>query len=127
MTLYSLAEPKPNLANPCEPTPCGPYSQCKETNGQATCSCLLTYIGVPPNCKPECTVSSDCSLNLACKNNKCIDPCSDSCGQQSTCRVVNHSPICSCKPGFTGDPFTYCFYNPRKLWIIFFRISFQYL
>lgn len=115
MTLYPLAEPKPNLANPCEPTPCGPYSQCRETNGQATCSCLPTYIGVPPNCKPECTVSSDCSLNLACKNNKCIDPCPDSCGQQSTCRVVNHSPICSCKPGFTGDPFTYCFFNPRKL------------
>lgn len=30
------------------------------------------------------------------------------CGQNSECKVINHNPICSCKPGFSGDPFVRC-------------------
>lgn len=100
--------------NPCQPSPCGPYSQCRESNGQAVCSCLPTYVGAPPGCRPECTVSTDCATNRACENNKCVDPCPNSCGQGTTCRVVNHSPICMCKPGFSGDPFTRCSFIPCK-------------
>lgn len=100
--------------NPCQPSPCGPYSQCRASNGQAVCSCLPTYIGAPPGCRPECTVSTDCATNRACANNKCVDPCPNSCGQGTTCRVVNHSPICMCKPGFSGDPFIRCLFVPRK-------------
>lgn len=101
--------------NPCEPSPCGPNSQCKEFNDQAVCSCLSNFIGSPPNCRPECMVSSECSLNKACLNNKCVDPCIGTCGINTNCQVINHSPICSCRPGFSGDPFTRCVTLPRKI------------
>jgi len=95
--------------NPCSPSPCGLNSQCRELNGQAICSCLPTFIGTPPNCRAECTVSSDCPVNRACKNRKCADPCPGICGINARCEVINHSPICSCNAGFTGDPFVTCF------------------
>jgi hypothetical protein len=59
-------------------------------------------------CRPECVVSSECSLNKACLNEKCADPCPGTCGQNARCNVVNHNPICSCSSGYTGDPFTGC-------------------
>lgn len=101
--------------NPCQPSPCGPNSQCRELNGQAVCSCLPEYSGSPPNCRPECTTSSECPLNRACINQKCADPCPGSCGLNAVCEVVNHSPICSCQTGHTGDPFSRCYPLPRKL------------
>lgn len=96
----------------CNPSPCGPNSQCRVINNQAVCSCLPIFIGSPPACRPECVTSSDCSLVLACVNQKCQDPCPGSCGQNSNCRVIKHNPICSCKNGYTGDPFTVCFQTP---------------
>lgn len=66
---------------PCHPSPCGPNSQCREINGQAVCSCVSTYIGSPPSCRPECVVNSECLLSEACVNQKCADPCPGSCGQ----------------------------------------------
>lgn len=99
--------PKP-VENPCRPSPCGPNSQCREINEHAICSCLAGYIGIPPMCRPECSVSSECPLNKACINEKCVDPCPGTCGQNARCNVVNHNPICSCSPGYTGDPFSGC-------------------
>lgn len=96
---------------PCRPSPCGPNSQCKDIKNQAVCSCLPTYFGSPPACRPECAVSSDCPFNRACINQKCVDPCPASCARNANCKVVNHSPICFCKAQFTGDPFTFCFFN----------------
>lgn len=96
------------LINLCQPSPCGPNSQCREVNNQAVCSCLPAYIGNPPNCRPECVVNAECHHNLACSNYKCIDPCIDICGQNAECRVIQHNPICSCKKGFIGDPFIRC-------------------
>jgi hypothetical protein len=101
--------------NPCQPSPCGPNSQCKELNNQAICSCLPSYIGSPPGCRPECVVSSECSYDKACSNQKCVDPCPNTCGQNAKCRVNNHSPICYCMDGYTGDPFTRCYPQPRKI------------
>lgn len=101
--------------NPCVPSPCGPNSQCREVNGQAVCSCLPNYSGSPPGCRPECVVSSECPLDKACVNQKCVDPCPGVCGQNANCRVNNHSPICSCAPGYTGDPFSRCYPIPRKI------------
>lgn len=100
---------------PCSPSPCGPNSQCRNVNNQAVCSCLPTYLGAPPNCRPECLVSSECPSNRACINQKCVDPCPNSCGQNALCRVINHSPICNCRPRYTGDPFTRCFFIEGKL------------
>ena len=83
-------------------------------NGQGVCSCLPNYIGSPPGCRPECVVSSECPQNRACVNQKCVDPCPGTCGVNARCEVINHSPICSCQAGFTGDPFTRCFSVPPR-------------
>jgi len=99
----------------CNPSPCGPNSQCRVNNNQAVCSCLSIFIGSPPACRPECVTSSDCPFNLACLNQKCQDPCPGSCGRNSNCRIIKHNPICSCKNGFTGDPFTVCFQTPGMI------------
>ncbi|KRT79970.1 hypothetical protein AMK59_6537, partial [Oryctes borbonicus] len=68
------------ITNPCQPSPCGPNSQCRELNNQAVCSCLPSYIGSPPSCRPECVVSSECAPNKACIQQKCTDPCPGTCG-----------------------------------------------
>lgn len=95
-------------SNPCQPSPCGPHSQCRVFNEQAVCSCLLGFRGAPPSCRPECVASSDCPLDKACSNQKCINPCQGTCGVAAKCQVVNHNPICSCPSRMTGDPFTRC-------------------
>lgn len=94
--------------NPCVPSPCGLYSECRPNGNTPSCSCLPNYIGAPPNCRPECIVNTDCSPEKACIAEKCRDPCEGSCGFNSDCRVQNHIPICTCKQRFTGDPFTQC-------------------
>lgn len=102
-----IQKEQPKLA-PCQPSPCGPYSQCRVVNEQAVCSCLPTYIGSPPNCRPECVDSSECTLDRACINQKCNDPCPNTCGLGAVCTTKHHNPICACPPGFNGDPFTRC-------------------
>ena len=100
--------------DPCNPSPCGPNSQCRSVNGHAVCSCKTGYIGTPPSCKPECVVSADCPQDRACLTQKCRDPCPGVCGSNARCNVVNHNPICSCTPGHTGDPFVRCIKEERK-------------
>lgn len=113
-------EPK----NPCVPSPCGPFSQCREVNGHAVCSCLQNYIGAPPMCKPECIVSSECAQDRACFNQKCKDPCPGTCGLNALCTVINHNPICSCPAGLIGDPFIKCIQEESKLVpICFLKVS----
>lgn len=99
------------VTNPCLPSPCGPYSQCQDINGIPSCSCLPQYHGSPPNCRPECTINTDCSNDKACINEKCVDPCPGSCGLNAECRVQGHVSICTCFKGYTGDPFTICNVN----------------
>lgn len=100
--------------NPCVPSPCGPNSQCRAIGETPVCSCLSNYIGRAPNCRPECTISAECSSNLACINERCKDPCPGSCGFNAQCHVVKHSPVCSCLNGYTGDPFSSCQLRPSK-------------
>lgn len=107
-----IQEPK-RPVEPCVPSPCGPNSQCRKVNDQAVCSCLPEYSGSPPNCRPECVVSSECSLTQACINQKCADPCPNTCGIGAQCTTKNHNPICACPQGFTGDPFTRCSPQPH--------------
>lgn len=99
---------------PCSTAVCGPNSQCREINNQAVCSCLPTYLGVPPACRPECAVNSECSQNLACMKQKCVNPCIGVCGIRATCEVINHNPICACPDTHRGDPFVECLYVTRK-------------
>lgn len=104
----------PIVYEPCKPSPCGPNSICRSMNNHATCSCVPGYTGSPPTCRPECTRSSDCHKNQVCTNQKCVDPCIGACGIQAVCQCINHSPICSCPEGFTGNPFIRCTAN-RKI------------
>jgi len=99
--------------NPCSPSPCGPNSLCRENNGQPVCSCVSGFLGVPPACRPECTISSDCPLTEACSNQKCINPCLGACGIRATCQVINHNPICNCGE-LVGDPFIRCIPRRKK-------------
>lgn len=107
--------PSADPINICVPSPCGPNSECRDRNGSPACSCLPNYIGTPPSCRPECTINPECPSHLACINQKCIDPCPGSCGSNAVCSVINHTPMCSCNNGFTGDPFTYCQSVPGKI------------
>lgn len=117
---YFLALGPPS--DPCSPSPCGPNSKCRRINGQPACSCLPKYVGEPPNCKPECRVGNECPNHLACVNNKCADPCPNTWGLGAQCLTKNHSPICTCPPGFTGDPFSQC-YEHGNLFFKFYRIK----
>lgn len=98
----------PIKINPCSPNPCGPNSQCRTNNFQSVCSCLDGYLSSPPTCRPECISSSECPLNQACSNQKCLNPCQGTCGLRAQCQVVNHNPICTCPNTYTGDPFVRC-------------------
>lgn len=113
--------PEPEYRDPCFPSPCGPNSQCRNVNGIPSCSCLPTYIGAPPSCRPECTINSDCPSNQACIREKCISPCPGLCGISAQCSVINHTPICTCLDGYEGDAFTSCHPIPRKC--IFYRVA----
>lgn len=50
-------------------------------------------------------------------NERCSNPCPGSCGVATTCIVLNHSPICQCDVGFTGDPFVGCSPVPGKIYL----------
>lgn len=112
------------------PSPCGPFSQCRNVHGSASCSCLPEYIGMPPNCHPECINSYECPSNRACIRQKCADPCPGSCGLMAICNVFNHIPTCTCPHDYTGDPFSYCSPAPpvkRKCSFTSFGLKFQCL
>lgn len=94
--------------NPCQPSPCGPFAECRVRGDQAVCSCLQSYIGSPPNCRPECVIHADCPLDKACIRENCADPCLGACGFNAQCKVINHGPICFCDAGYEGDPFSSC-------------------
>lgn len=115
--LYKLATPveiqREDIRDPCSPSPCGPNSECRNKNGLASCSCLPTFIGQPPNCRPECSINSECPSDQACINQKCRDPCPGACGLNTYCRIINHTPTCACSDGFVGNPFISC--SPKLL------------
>lgn len=102
-------EPVYEEAHPCNPSPCGSNTVCKERNGVGSCTCIPEYFGDPyVGCKPECSINSDCSREKACIRNKCQDPCPGVCGINAFCRIINHNPSCSCNDDYTGDPLSSC-------------------
>lgn len=106
---FSVVSKPQDPINPCVPSPCGPYSECRITSNTYTCTCLPNYQGSPPQCRPECISNSDCRYNLACINMKCKDPCAGSCGLNTECYVQNHIPQCMCLQGYIGNPFVSCY------------------
>lgn len=59
-------------------------------------------------------ISAECPQDRACINTKCQDPCPGTCGLNARCQAINHNPICSCNPSFTGDPFSRCIPEKSK-------------
>lgn len=119
MVIFLKVPPETALTvqrDPCSPSPCGPNAICQSVGQTPACTCLPNYRGSPPNCRPECTINSECPSNQACIQERCKDPCPGSCGFNALCTVFNHVPICSCIEGYTGDPFSQCSQQvkPRK-------------
>lgn len=109
-TVVLVAEDPKQITTPCNPSPCGANTNCKEKSGAASCTCFQDYYGDPyVQCRPECVTSSDCPHTKDCYNNKCRDPCPGACGLYSECSVINHSPTCYCSEGYTGNPLTKCY------------------
>lgn len=110
MTLPSeCIDNEPSPVNQCSPSSCGPNAECTQTTNGPLCNCKPGYSGSPPNCRPECMTNADCSGDKACSQYKCVNPCIGSCAATATCYTVNHSPVCKCAQGYTGDPFSSCF------------------
>ena len=108
--IRSATTRRPEIIDPCNPTPCGTNAVCNERNRAASCQCLPGLQGNPyVECKPECTINQECPSNLACIRQKCKDPCPGVCGTHASCSVNNHYPICQCDPGYEGDPFSNCY------------------
>jgi hypothetical protein len=83
--------------------------------GRAVCTCMEGFEGDPSaNCHPECVINTDCPLDKACLDRKCIDPCASGavCGLRATCLVRDHTATCACLDGHTGDAFIQCI--PRR-------------
>lgn len=110
--------------HPCKSSPCGSNSICRERNGAGSCVCVDGFYGDPyVGCRPECVMNSDCDRDKSCFNNKCVDPCSGTCGQNTECKVANHVPSCYCLPGYTGNSLHACVPVPSKISFL----SFLYL
>lgn len=95
--------------NPCDiPNTCGHNAECLVRNHIPECRCAGQSSGNPKiECiRFECNYHSDCGPSHACFDNKCVDPCSvpNVCGQGADCSSLNHSAVCTCQPGGTGDP-----------------------
>lgn len=112
--LLPPAPPAPSPASACNPSPCGPFSECRDVGGIPRCSCAPTYVGTPPLCRPECVVNSECQANRACVSRRCVNPCTLACGVDAECRVINHNPVCSCPAQYTGDSLSICFPAPKR-------------
>lgn len=98
---------------------CGIDAICNVVNHKAVCSCPRGFVGSPfqqcsklaePLPRPECTSDDECSIDKACINQKCINPCTNGiCGQNAECRVQTHRPVCVCRNGFTGNARSACY------------------
>ena len=91
--------------DPCPFEQCGQNAECSVRNHKAKCTCLPQHKGNPyVICTPyECLIDPDCHTTKACRNEKCVDPCD--CAENADCSPRNHRGICTCIPGYTGDPY----------------------
>ena len=111
---YSEACINRECQDPCPYERCGTNAICSTQVHQPKCSCLPGYDGDPyVQCKqPECRTDPDCPYTLACRNEKCVDPCD--CAANADCDARNHRGYCTCRTGFTGDPYTAGCYPSKK-------------
>ncbi|KAF5276800.1 hypothetical protein FQR65_LT16166 [Abscondita terminalis] len=95
-------------ADLCNPSPCGANTECDVVNNVPTCKCLPGYFGSPlSGCRHECESNAECGPQHSCIDFTCQNPCSQ-CGKNAECRVTNHAPLCTCPPGYFGNPLVSC-------------------
>jgi len=91
--------------DPCDPSPCGQGALSIPQGDTCTCECPPGTVGNARTAciRGECEVDDDCSLQTACQDYHCRDPClTGTCRSTDFCRVRNHIPIC----GFNYEPTT---------------------
>ena len=92
--------------DPCPFEQCGIKAFCTVNVHKARCQCPSNHKGSPYiECKPyECLTDPECPDTLACRNEKCVDPCD--CARNAVCDARNHRGYCTCLPDFPiGDPY----------------------
>lgn len=98
--------------SPCNILKCGLNAMCIVSNHKPSCECKQDSGGDPlKKCvKFECVTDSDCHEEEACTNNICQNSCvlPRACGKNADCLSRNHVGLCSCSPGYTGDPVLGC-------------------
>lgn len=65
--------------------------------------------------KPQvCESDTECLDSEACYMGQCENLCSFAtvCAPNAKCHVIKHRPVCSCPPGYEGNPATKC-YQPK--------------
>lgn len=115
----SLACLNNRCQNPCYVLePCNRPAACEVVSTLPVrtmiCICPSGYISsgsgsckaIPPVTDVACTADSQCPSDLACVNGICKNPCN--CGPNAECFVKNNKPICSCVPGYEGNPNLEC-------------------
>ncbi|CAG9806942.1 unnamed protein product [Chironomus riparius] len=99
---------------PCSPNPCGPNSECIESDPEIGphCRCKKDFYDWPPNCRPGCKNDDECGATEICNRfNTCEELCDPTrCGDNSVCRVDKKKKTmhCSCKDGFVPETKTGC-------------------
>ena len=66
---------------------------------------VLQLLALPPVVL-GCVADSECPQDKACFNGNCVNPCN--CGLNAECVVIQHTPLCFCPPGYSGDPRVEC-------------------
>ncbi|XP_054257019.1 teneurin-4-like isoform X1 [Macrosteles quadrilineatus] len=85
-------------------------------DSRIVCLCLLVLFVDKSRTQPvnntttgeECISNDECISGKICIAKKCTDPCDGVCGLNTICVVQEGDPLCSCKTGYEGDPFTEC-------------------
>lgn len=72
---------------------------------------MLILFQTEPLRDAGCVTNDDCSPMDNCQNRVCVNPCTNGnpCDRTAECRIENHRAICTCPPGYVGDPFIRCF------------------
>lgn len=110
--------------NPCKTTSsnvCGPEQQCTVFDSlplrTIICTCPTDTITnergqcVPPPIRQAdgCEIDADCPNTDKCLRGQCEQACRiERCGVNAQCEANAHRAVCSCAPGYTGNPFVEC-------------------
>lgn len=113
---------KGNCIEVCHVHHCGVNALCKSFNHGGICYCAPGYTGnahyectnmprTPTEITPpECYNDNDCTYDLACRNERCVNPCriDKICAVNAFCSVKNHESICRCPSEYEGNPLKEC-------------------